>query len=69
MLLVRGGLDNAYTNITEMNIPGGEYEMGDHNGHYDPSHPNDEIPIHLVKIDSFNMARTETTNEQYLAFR
>ncbi len=68
VLLVRGGLDNAYTNITEVNIPGGEYEMGDHNGHYDPSHPNDEIPIHTVKIDSFNMAKTETTNEQYLTF-
>ena len=68
VLLVRGGLDNAYTNITEVNIPGGVYEMGDHNGHYDPSHPNDEIPIHSVKIDSFNMAKTETTNEQYLTF-
>ena len=55
-------------NITEVHIPGGEYEMGDHNGHYDPSHPNDEIPIHTVKVDSFNMAKTETTNQQFLAF-
>jgi formylglycine-generating enzyme required for sulfatase activity len=54
--------------LTEIYIPGGEYEMGDHNGHYDPSHPNDEIPVHLVKIDSMNMAKTETTNEQFLAF-
>ena len=68
VLLVRGGLDNSSLNITEVQIPGGEYEMGDHNGHYDPSHPNDEIPVHAVKVDSFNMAKTETTNQQFLAF-
>jgi len=68
VLAVRGGFDNRDLNITEVSIPGGEYEMGDHNGHYDPSHPNDEIPVHLVKVDSFNMCRTETTNQQFLAF-
>jgi len=68
VLLVRGGMDNAYLNINEVHIPGGEYQMGDHNGHYDPNHPDDEIPVHTVKIDSFNMATTETTNQQYLAF-
>jgi formylglycine-generating enzyme required for sulfatase activity len=55
-------------NVIEVYIPGGEYEMGDHNGHYDPSHPNDEIPIHLVRIDSMYMSKTETTNEQFLSF-
>jgi formylglycine-generating enzyme required for sulfatase activity len=68
VLLVRGGLDNKDMNITEVTIPGGEYEMGDHNGHYDPGHPDDEIPIHLVKIDSMSMSTTETTNEQYLSY-
>ena len=68
VLLVRGGFDNDFLRITEATIPGGEYEMGDHNGHYDPSHPNDEIPVHAVYLDSFKMATTETTNQQYLAF-
>ena len=68
VIVVRGGLDNKALNINEVSVPGGEYEMGDHNGHYDPSHPNDEIPVHLVKVDSTNMSTTETTNQQFLAF-
>ncbi|MCX6245519.1 MAG: DUF1566 domain-containing protein [Bacteroidetes bacterium] len=68
VLLVRGGLDNSDLNITEVTIPGGEYEMGDHHGHYDPGHSNDEIPVHLVKVDSMKMSVTETTNQQFLAF-
>ena len=42
--------------------------MGDHNGHYDPSHPTDEIPVHPVKVDSINASKTEITNDQFLAF-
>jgi formylglycine-generating enzyme required for sulfatase activity len=68
VLLVKGGMDNTSLNILESEIPGGEYEMGDHFGYVDPHHPSDEIPIHLVKVDSFNMAKTETSNLQYLAF-
>ncbi|MCX6268033.1 MAG: SUMF1/EgtB/PvdO family nonheme iron enzyme [Bacteroidetes bacterium] len=68
VLLVRGGMDKEFLNFTEVSIPGGDYEMGDHNGHYDPSHPSDEIPVHQVKVDSFNMSKTEITNEQFLAF-
>lgn len=68
VLLVRGGMDNSDLNISEALIPGGEYSMGDHNGHYDPGHPNDEIPIHNVKIDSMYMSKTETTNQQFLTF-
>ena len=68
VLLVRGGIDNISLNITEVNIPGGEYEMGDHFGFVDPHHPSDELPIHLVKVDSFNMTKTETTNQQFLEF-
>ena len=49
-------------------IPSGEFEMGDHFGFVDPSHPSDELPLHTVKIDSFLMSRTETTNQQFLAF-
>jgi len=56
------------TSFTEIKIPGGEYEMGDHFGFVDPAHPSDELPIHNVTISSFNIAKTETTNQQYLEF-
>ena len=60
--------DPVVQNIIEVKLPGGEYEMGDHFGFVDPSHPSDELPIHLVKINSFYMATTETTNKQFLDF-
>ncbi|MEI6435977.1 MAG: DUF1566 domain-containing protein [Bacteroidota bacterium] len=68
VLLVRGGMDNISLNISEAAIPGGEFQMGDHFGYIDPNHPSDELPVHLVKVDSFNMAKTETSNQQFLAF-
>lgn len=49
-------------------ITGGEFEMGDHFGFVDPSHPSDELPLHKVKVNTFYMALTETTNSQYLAY-
>jgi formylglycine-generating enzyme required for sulfatase activity/phosphatidylethanolamine-binding protein (PEBP) family uncharacterized protein len=54
--------------ISEVRLPGGEYEMGDHFGFVDPSHPSDELPIHNVKINSLYMAATVTTNKQFLDF-
>lgn len=68
VLLVRGGMDNTSLNISEALIPAGEFEMGDHFGFVDPGHPSDETPIHTVKVDSFYMAVTETTNQQFLEF-
>ena len=60
---------NGQESIPEMvHIPGGEFEMGDHFGFVDPSHPSDEMPIHKVKVNSMYMGKTETTNQQYLAF-
>jgi formylglycine-generating enzyme required for sulfatase activity len=53
---------------SEVRLPGGEYRMGDHFGFVDPSHPSDELPIHLVRVDPFYIATTHTTTEQYLAF-
>jgi sulfatase modifying factor 1 len=53
---------------SEVLLPGGEYAMGDHFGFVDPSHPSDELPIHTVKVNSFYMAATETTNKQFLDF-
>ena len=54
--------------IADVKIPGGEFEMGDHFGFVDPAHPSDEVPVHKVKINSFSMAVTETTNQQFLDF-
>ncbi len=68
VLLVRGGQDNTSMNLTDVLIPGGEYEMGDHFGFVDPGHPSDETPVHTVKVDSFFITKTEVTNQQFLEF-
>lgn len=68
VLLVRGGKDPSNLHFTEAIIPSGTYAMGDHFGFVDPSHPSDELPVHTVTVASFNMAKTEVSNEQYLAF-
>ncbi len=68
VLLVRGGMDNRDLNIIDVPIPGGSFAMGDHFGFVDPSHPSDELPIHIVTLDSFYMTKTGITNQQFLAF-
>lgn len=68
VMLVRGGLDNESLNITDVMIPAGTFSMGDHIGFVDPKHPSDELPLHDVKIDSFYMAKTHITNQQYLTY-
>lgn len=68
VILVRGGMDNASLNITDMLIPAGTFSMGDHIGFVDPKHPSDELPLHDVKIDSFYVAKTHVTNQQYLTY-
>ncbi len=70
VLCVRSGQNTVITtDAPEMIlIPGGEYEMGDHIGFVDPKHPSDEFPLHKVKLDTFYMAKTELTNNQYLEF-
>ena len=68
VILVRGGMDNAGLNITDVMIPAGTFSMGDHIGFVDPKHPSDELPLHDVKIDSFYMAKTHVTNQQYLTY-
>ena len=59
---------SSSSGISEVRIPGGEFEMGDHFGFVDPDHPSDETPIHTVKVDSLYLATTTTTNSQFLAF-
>jgi len=68
VLSVRGGFDNIDLNLKEVIIPAGIDSMGDHFNFGDPNHPSDEKPIHLVKTDSFYMATTVTTNQQFLTF-
>ena len=68
VLLVRGGMDTKDMNFTEALIPAGIYDMGDHFGFVDPGHPSDETPIHTVKVDSFYMSKTETTNQMFLTY-
>ena len=68
VLCVRSSTIAVKDTVSESLIPGGEFDMGDHFGFVDPAHPSDETPIHKVKINSFSMARTETTNQQYLSY-
>jgi hypothetical protein len=68
VMLVRGGLDNESLNITDVMISAGTFSMGDHIGFVDPKHPSDELPLHDVKIDSFYIAKTHITNQQYLTY-
>jgi eukaryotic-like serine/threonine-protein kinase len=48
--------------IETVSIPAGVFMMGNDNGR------KEERPRHQVKLDAFNMSRTEITNRQYLAF-
>ncbi len=68
VLCVRGGVDKSDLGISESQITGGEFKMGDQFGFVDPSHPSDELPVHTVKVNSFYMSKTEATNNQFIAF-
>ncbi|MEI6140896.1 MAG: SUMF1/EgtB/PvdO family nonheme iron enzyme [Mariniphaga sp.] len=54
--------------VTEVQLPGGTFDMGDHFGFVDPAHPSDELPIHSVKVNTFRISTTETSNQQFLAY-
>jgi formylglycine-generating enzyme required for sulfatase activity len=51
-----------------VSLPAGSYEMGDHFGYVDPSHPSDEIPIHTVRLSAFQIGKTDVTVQQYRDF-
>ena len=49
-----------------VSIPGGEFQMG--NSFNDAHTKADELPVHLVKVDSFYIGRYEVTNQQYCEY-
>jgi formylglycine-generating enzyme required for sulfatase activity len=62
VLCVRGNSTGQSMSVREVLIPAGQFDMGDHHGFVDPSHPSDELPLHTVNVDSFFMGATEMTN-------
>ncbi|MFH1998913.1 MAG: formylglycine-generating enzyme family protein [Planctomycetota bacterium] len=57
-------LEKTYTPPDWKPVPAGEYEMGDHFG----VGYTDELPVHAVYIDAFEMSVNEVTNKQYCTF-
>jgi sulfatase modifying factor 1 len=55
---------NRPAGIVLVKIPGGTFEMGNHEGSGDA----DERPVHTVTLRSFQMSKYETTNAQYAAY-
>ena len=49
-------------------IPSGSFEMGDHHGFVDPKHPTDELPLHNVRLDAFQIGINNVTNKEYAEF-
>lgn len=56
------------SSVSEVRIPAGSFEMGDHFGFVDPSHPSDELPLHVVRVSAFLMASAPVTNQEYVDF-
>lgn len=52
--------------IEWMDIPEGDFEMGDHFG--DGDEVGDEIPVHTVFLDGYKISKYEVTFEQYEYF-
>ncbi|MCP5115432.1 MAG: SUMF1/EgtB/PvdO family nonheme iron enzyme, partial [bacterium] len=46
-------------------VPGGAFQMGDHHDLGGREHRNDEVPVHRVRLNAFQMGATEVTNRQY----
>ena len=49
-------------------IPAGSFEMGDHHGFVDPQHPSDEVPLHQVRLDSFQIGINDVMTREYAEF-
>ncbi len=51
-----------------VNIPAGEFEMGDHHDLGGREHRSDETPIHQIHVNSFSIGITEVSNAEYCRF-
>lgn len=51
-----------------VSVPGGEFEMGDHQGYVDPTHPSDELPIHTVRINPLYVGKYDITVKEFAQF-
>ena len=49
-------------------IPGGQFEMGDHQGYRDEKHESHEVPIHPVYLDAYYIGIYDITTQQYCEF-
>jgi formylglycine-generating enzyme required for sulfatase activity len=65
VLCVRGVPSQLFDFPSVTLIRGGDFSMGDHHGYVDPQHPSDELPLHLVHVDSFYIGTFELNNQQY----
>ncbi len=62
--LFGGGIRSELHEYEMVNVPGGQYQMGDV---FDGAN-SDAIPVHSADVVRFRMGRTEVTYEQYDAF-
>ena len=58
----------AQAQPTMTSVPAGTFQMGDHAGFVDPSHPSDEVPVHQVQLSAFLIGKTDVTVAQYRDF-
>ncbi|MCE9615253.1 MAG: DUF1566 domain-containing protein [Lentisphaerae bacterium] len=66
---VRGGTTNAAVSVPVLlALAGGSYDMGDHHDLGGGEHANDEIPVHTVQVDAFQIAEYETRCDEYVEF-
>jgi formylglycine-generating enzyme required for sulfatase activity len=68
VIAVRGVSDSPLDYPPVALVSGGDFMMGDHYGYVDPGHPSDELPLHLVHVDSLYVGTCELTNQQYCDF-
>lgn len=62
------GFVEQYPWCTMVTIPADTFSMGDHHGFVDPNHPSDELPLHVVKLGTYQVAPYELTNRAYCYF-
>ncbi|MEI7727473.1 MAG: SUMF1/EgtB/PvdO family nonheme iron enzyme, partial [Bacteroidota bacterium] len=66
--LTPGNFIELYSKEQMVPIPADTFNMGDHHGFIDPSHPSDELPVHEVRLDPFLISPYELTNQEFCLF-